>query len=86
MVVRKRKILSVEIVTDDETGIYTMGEFDFGIPTTTHEWLDDPEHGTRRRSQLAHFMHWMAVEIQRGHLATFKTLEVESAGEVDGGN
>lgn len=69
--VQKMRLLSVEMVTDDETGLYEIGEFDFGIPVTTYDFLDDPKHGKRRRSQLAHFLHWMAVAIQRGELATW---------------
>jgi hypothetical protein len=67
-----RRLLSVELVTDCDTGLYEVGAIDFSVPTTTHDWLDDEERGRERRSNVAHFLHWMAVGIERGELFTFK--------------
>ncbi len=65
---RDRQLFYVSVVTDDETGIYNIGEFDYGVPATTQNWLAaNPE----KRKPLAEWTRMLADRIESGE-APFK--------------
>lgn len=54
-------LLKVTVVTDDDTGIYQIGELDFGIPYTTHDYLKD----TKNREKLADWLKWLSEQCRK---------------------
>jgi hypothetical protein len=57
-----RDLVKVTVVTDDDTGMYGVGDLDFGIPMTTIDWLDaKPE----RAKKLADWMRWLADQCEK---------------------
>jgi len=54
-------LVSVDRIPDDETGIYPVGELDFGVPYSTIDWLDgDPS----RAKKLAAYMRHLASQCE----------------------
>lgn len=58
-----KRLMSVDVVTDDSTGIYEVGEFDFAVPYSTGSWLDR-EPG--RRAAFAEYLRKLARMAERG--------------------
>jgi len=53
----RRKLITIEVITDDSTGIYQVGELDYGVPILTVDWL---EAKPGRRELLAKELRWLA--------------------------
>jgi len=51
-----KELLSITVITDDSTGIYQVGELDFGVSYTTKDWLDK----SGNREKLAYFLQWLS--------------------------
>jgi hypothetical protein len=49
-------LLKVTVITDDETGIYEVGQLDFGLPYKTHKYLETPKN----REKLADWLKWLS--------------------------
>lgn len=49
-------LLKVTIVTDDDTGIYNIGELDFGILGPCYQYIENPEN----RERLADWLQMLA--------------------------
>ncbi len=45
-----QKLLSVEVITDDETGAYGVGELDYSIPASLYAWLEEDAANRQRLS------------------------------------
>ena len=56
----REEIVSIQVITDDDTGIYDIGEFDFSVPATAHQWLKG------RREQFATFLRGLADAAEQG--------------------
>ena len=59
---RDQKLLEVTVITDTETGDYTVGELDFGVPATTTDWLDGQDD---RAKKLADWLRWLADRCEK---------------------
>lgn len=57
-----RKLLEVTVVTDDDTGIYGIGDMDFGIPMETFDWVQRPGN----REKLADMLGFLALAVRHG--------------------
>lgn len=49
-------LLTVTVVTDDDTGMYQIGELDFGIRGTCGNYIEKPEN----REKLANWLQMLA--------------------------
>lgn len=50
-------LVKVTVITDDDTGCYSVGDLDFGVPMTTNDWLQrDPKN----RARLVEHLRWLA--------------------------
>ncbi len=55
---RKIELLSITVVTDDETGMYAIGELDFGVSGHCKPWFEaDPKN----RKILTEFLTFLAL-------------------------
>lgn len=61
------KLLQIEVHTDSDTGLYDVGELDFGVPSDpdVHYWIKV------RRQQIADFLRDLAHRCEQGK-APFK--------------
>lgn len=50
---KDQKLICVTVVTDDDTGMYDVGEMDFSVPWSTQAWLD-------REGNRAKLADWLA--------------------------
>lgn len=57
---QRNEIISIHVIADDDTGIYQIGEFDFSVPATAHEFLNP------RREQFATFLRGLADAAEQG--------------------
>ena len=58
---RDKTLLTVSVVADDSTGLYEIGELDYGVPVETSDWLDaDPG----RRKLLADWLRMLATKVE----------------------
>lgn len=54
---RDMKLVEASVVTDDDTGIWSIGEMEYGVPGTTVPWLEsDPGN----RKKLAEWLRMLA--------------------------
>lgn len=74
-----RQLVSVEIVTDSEVSGSEPGDFDFGVPALTNDWLD-AEPG--RPLALANWMRWLADQCE-ARSAPFLSTPKPVAGQPD---
>ena len=66
---RDKPLISVTVITDDDTGMYTVGELDFGIHGDLTTYLEkDP---IRRRdnvlAMMGYLQHCVCLEAERLH-------------------
>jgi hypothetical protein len=54
-------LLSITVVTDDSTGIYTVGELDFGIHGRLDEYLDTDTRN--RRDEILKMLGFLAYKV-----------------------
>lgn len=64
---RDRELLRVTVVTDDDTGIYRVGELDFGVPFSTGEWLESGDN----RQALAKYLRWLGDQCEKSEAPFF---------------
>lgn len=50
-----KTLLSIEVVTDDDSGIYAIGELDYRVPCDAVEWIE------KKRADLASWLRHLAV-------------------------
>jgi hypothetical protein len=62
-----RELLTIGYVADNDTGIYSIGELDYGIKGTCVPWLDSK---LGRRVELANELRLLAERCEQG-LAPF---------------
>jgi hypothetical protein len=61
--VKDRQLFEVSVVVDDDTGIWDIGELDYGVPVETSDWLDAVPG---RRARLAAYVRNLANSIESG--------------------
>jgi hypothetical protein len=55
-------LLKITVITDDDTGCYSVGDLDFGVPGTYIDWLEaEPD----RRKRMADHLRWLAEKCER---------------------
>ena len=62
-------LLTISVVTDDSTGIWHVGELEFGVVGTCREYIKEPEN----RSNLADWLQWLSDQC-RSSQAPFRDL------------
>lgn len=58
----KDKLISITVVTGDETGIWNIGELEYSRTQFCTEWL---EANPSNRNRLAQFLYWLAAACQQ---------------------
>ena len=56
-----RKLITITVVADDDTGIYGVGDMDYSMPYATKEWVAIPEN----REKLAGWLNELALACRR---------------------
>ena len=51
-----RDLLTIGVHTDDETGVYSIGEMDYAVPWETRRWLETGDN----REKLAEWLEVLA--------------------------
>ena len=59
---RDETLLEITVVTDDETGLYHVGDLDYGIPVACYRYLEI--QGNRKR--LADWLYKLAERCRSG--------------------
>lgn len=54
-------LLTVNLITDDDTGIYQIGELDFGITGMCKKYIEKPKN----RTKLADWLQWLANQCRQ---------------------
>ena len=63
----RKELLTLEYITDDETGNYTIGEIDFGISSETlDKYLQ--HYGNKGKNEIMSMLGFLMYEIQRRFL------------------
>ena len=57
----KQTLLEVSVHVNSNTGIYSIGEMDFGVPFTTQEWLQTEGN----RVKLSKWLRWLATSCEK---------------------
>ena len=64
---RDETLLEITVITDDETGLYQVGDLDYGIPIACHRYLTIPGN----RQKLADWLYKLS-ELCRNGKSPFK--------------
>ena len=73
-------LLKVTVVTDDDTGIYKVGELDFGITGYCESFLEKPGN----REKFVKWLRWLADAAEGGTQPFFpyKDIVAQDAGVI----
>lgn len=60
-------LITIKVHTDDDTGMYYVGEMDYGVPSTTEKWLKGERNGKTNRETLAEWLEHLAESCRNQH-------------------
>ena len=72
---QRENLLSVEYHSDDDTGMYQVGEIDFGISGLLDEYLDD--YGYKGKKEIVDTLAYLIYEVEK----RFREKNPSPAGE-----
>ena len=60
---QRKELLSVEYHSDDDTGMYSVGEIDFGISGNLDEYLQ--HYGAKGKQEIIATLSYLIYEVER---------------------
>lgn len=74
---KNKKLIKITVVTDDDTGIYDIGEMDYSVPYATKEWAVDPGN----REKLAAWLDDLALMCRNAEPPFDVPFELDKEGD-----